>query len=50
MVLMDGKQVSSKILEGVSNEIERLRVNGIQSSLALIIVGGNQASLQYFLL
>lgn len=48
MILMDGKKVSSKIFEGVRNEIERLKIHGIQSSLALIVVGGNQASLQYF--
>lgn len=48
MVLMDGKDVSSKILADIRAEIERLRVHGIQSSLALIIVEGNQASLQYF--
>lgn len=48
MLLMDGKRVASKILEGISNEIERLRLQGIQSSLALVIVGSNQASFQYF--
>lgn len=48
MILMDGKQVSLKILEGVRNEIERLKGYGVQSSLALILVGSNEASFQYF--
>lgn len=48
MVLMDGRHVSSKILEGIRNEIESLRVHGAQCSLALIIVGSSKASLQYF--
>jgi len=48
MILMEGKQVSSGILRDVRTEIERLKVHGIRTSLALIIVGENQASLQYF--
>lgn len=48
MILMEGKEVSSKILNDVKTEIERLKVHGVQSSLALIIIGENRASLQYF--
>lgn len=48
MILMDSKQVSSEILDDVRTEIERLKIHGVQSSLALIIVGDNQASIRYF--
>jgi methylenetetrahydrofolate dehydrogenase (NADP+)/methenyltetrahydrofolate cyclohydrolase len=48
MILMDSKQVSSEILDGVRTEIEKLKVHGVQIGLALIIVGNNQSSVQYF--
>ena len=46
-VLIDGKAVSLKVKENVRNEVSELREKGIETALAVIIVGNDPASKVY---
>ncbi|MGN0453474.1 MAG: bifunctional methylenetetrahydrofolate dehydrogenase/methenyltetrahydrofolate cyclohydrolase FolD [Ruminococcus sp.] len=46
-ILMDGKAVSAKVKEDVKAEIEKLKAEGIETRLAVVIVGDDPASRVY---
>lgn len=48
-VLMEGKGLSEEIRAGVGKEVEALGALGIEVGLALLLVGNNPSSRQYFL-
>ncbi len=45
--IIDGKAVSQSVKDRVKAEVEKLRENGIEVGLAVVIVGNNQASRVY---
>lgn len=45
--ILDGKAVSKKIREEIRKEVERLKDEGIQPGLAVVLVGENPASMIY---
>lgn len=45
--ILDGKQLSKKIRENLKVEVDRLKENGINPKLAVIMVGDNSASAVY---
>ncbi len=47
--IMDGKKLSHEIKTRVKYDVERLKSNGYDVGLALMLVGDNAASKQYFL-
>lgn len=47
--IMDGKRLAEEIKNSVKNDVEKLNKFGIDVGLALILVGDNTASKQYFL-
>ena len=46
-VLMDGKGLAKEIREGLKNEVEELKNNGVNPKLAVIMVGNDKASQVY---
>ena len=48
-VIMDGRGLAGEIKERVRAEVERLRAAGVEVGLALMLMGDNPASKQYFL-
>ena len=46
--ILDGKKLSEEIKAGVKKEVEALNDIGVDVGLALLLVGENPASLQYF--
>ena len=47
--IMDGRRLADEIREGVKKDVEALNKIGIDVGLALLLVGDNPASRQYFL-
>ena len=47
MKILDGKLVSSHVLDNVKKEVEELKENGVQPKLVVVLVGDNPASLSY---
>jgi methylenetetrahydrofolate dehydrogenase (NADP+) / methenyltetrahydrofolate cyclohydrolase len=47
MTLLDGKQLSNKIKQGVKTEVESLQKEGITPGLAVVLVGNDAASAAY---
>lgn len=45
--IMDGRAASKKIREDIKEEVERLKKDGIQPGLAVVLVGENPASMIY---
>jgi len=45
--IIDGKKMAQRIKEEVKSEIEKLKEKGIESTLAVVIVGNNPASRSY---
>lgn len=46
-ILMDGKALAQKVREGVKEEVEKLKQEGINPKLAVIMVGNDSASAVY---
>lgn len=44
---IDGKQIASEILQKLSIEVEKLKKQGITPTLAMILMGDNEASARY---
>ncbi len=47
MKIIDGREVSKKLLENLAVEVERLKKDNIEPKLAVILVGDNPASISY---
>ena len=45
--IIDGKAVSAQVKEGIRQEVEALKANGIEIGLAVVIVGDDPASQVY---
>lgn len=45
--ILDGKELSKKVKDGVKVEVDKLKENGINPKLAVIMVGDNSASAVY---
>lgn len=47
-VVMDGKPLSAKIKESVKRDVDKLKSEGVDVGLAIMLVGDNAASKQYY--
>lgn len=48
-IIMDGHRLSEDIKERVREDVERLKANGVEVGLGLLLVGNNPSSRQYLL-
>ena len=46
-VILDGKETSAKIVEEVKSEVDKLKVKGVNPTLALILIGTDPGSARY---
>ena len=46
-VIIDGKKIAADIRAGVAEKVKKLKENGVEPCLAVILVGGNPASVSY---
>lgn len=47
MIVLDGRETSSKIVEEIKAEVTALKAKGVNPTLALILVGGDPGSMRY---
>jgi methylenetetrahydrofolate dehydrogenase (NADP+)/methenyltetrahydrofolate cyclohydrolase len=47
VTILDGKETSTKIVEEVRTEVDKLKARGVNPTLALILVGGDPGSTRY---
>ena len=46
-VIIDGKKIAADIRAGVAEKVKKLKENGVEPCLAVILVGENPASVSY---
>lgn len=47
-IIMDGRSLSTKIKENVKCDVDKLKADGVNVGLAIMLVGENSASMQYY--